>query len=300
MKEIILHNVKKSFKGVEVLDIPQLRIKEGEIVSFLGKNGSGKSTTIKIISGLLYQDEGEVNVFEIKNTEKSIRDQCKLVLESGKGYYDYLTAEDNMKYFLGLNKINYNNIQEQRDYYIDMLDFREHMNKKVSELSQGNRQKLSIIVSLLTNPSVLCLDEPTNGLDIITSNFLMSCLKRISNEKNTTILMTTHDLLFIKNIDARCIVLNQGKIITDTRASQLLSSDFEEKYLIDMPIVKLSKVEALKLTNFRYTFKETEATIIVYNEKDKEKIIKNVEITGLRQEHIGVEDIYYKVMNDGK
>lgn len=174
---------KKSFKGIEVLNIPQLHIEKGEVVVFLRKDGSGKSTTIKIISGLLYQDEGDVNVFGITNTSKNIRKQCKLVLESGKGHYDYLTAKDNMKYFLGLNKINYDDIEQERNYYIDMLNFGEHMNKKVSELSQGSRQKLSIIISLLTNPAVLCLDEPTNGLDIITSNFLMSCLTRIANEK---------------------------------------------------------------------------------------------------------------------
>jgi len=112
--------------------------------------------------------------------------------------------------------------------------------------------------------------------------------------------MTTHDLLFLKNIGARCIVLNQGKIITDTMASQLLSSHFETKYLIDISIDEISKIESMKLANLRYSFKEDRAILIVYNGEDKERIVKNINITGLQQKHIEVEDIYYKVMNSEK
>lgn len=105
---------------------------------------------------------------------------------------------------------------------------------------------------------------------------------------------------FLKILDKDVGKIWVHAFTVDTMASQLLSSHFETKYLIDISIDEISKIESMKLANLRYSFKEDRAILIVYNGEDKERIVKNINITGLQQKHIEVEDIYYKVMNSEK
>lgn len=188
MNEIKVQNLKKSFHNKLVLDIPQLNVNAGEIVSIVGINGVGKSTLIKIISGLLLQDEGSVEVYEHLNNSALIHQDVKFVLESGRGYYEYLSANQNIDYFLHLNGISRSQVKNDLEYLIDKLDFRSHMDKLVSELSQGTRQKLSLIIALLCKPKVLCLDEPTNGLDVVAKRQFAKLLQELSQEKELSFL----------------------------------------------------------------------------------------------------------------
>lgn len=129
--QIIIKNVVKSFNSKVVLDIPDFYFSRGDVVAFLGMNGSGKTTLMKMICGLLYQDQGEILVFGKDNHSSYTRQNTKFVFESGKGYYTYLSAYENMRYFIGLNKINFENIKESLYELIDFFEFREHLHKKV-------------------------------------------------------------------------------------------------------------------------------------------------------------------------
>lgn len=213
MEDMIkIKNIVKSFDGKKVLEIQNLTIKKGSIVTVLGHNGSGKSTLLKIISGLIYQDEGEIDVLGFSNKNKRIHDIVKFVLESGRGYYDYLSSIQNIKYFLKLNHIDYDKIREELEILFDELDFTQYLNTMVSELSQGNRQKLSLIIAIICKPKVLCMDEPTNGLDIMSKALLEKKLLKLAKE-NVTILITTHDIDFINNISTSSLILNKGKLL---------------------------------------------------------------------------------------
>ncbi|QUH18871.1 ABC transporter ATP-binding protein [Alkaliphilus sp. B6464] len=297
MNSIVISNLKKLYNTETVLEIDDLRIMEGEIVAILGKNGSGKSTLVKIISGLLYQDTGEISVFDIDNKDKKMRNITKFVQESGKGYYDYLTSLENIRYFLGLNKIKMDAVKVELEDLINRFEFGEHLDKKVSELSQGNRQKLSIIISLLTDPKVLLLDEPTNGLDLVTSDFLLNNLKKISNKKNRTIILTTHDLAFIKNLDVRCIILKDGLIIADDYIYNLIEDKGSKKYKIVIPMSDLNSLEELKIDNIRYAYDRDRVVAQVYEEDDKDLIVKNLNIQEFYSENLDIEDIYYRVIS---
>ncbi len=299
MDRISISKVKKIYDGKTVLDIGSLEINKGEIVAVLGKNGSGKSTLIKIISGLLYQDNGEVKIFNLDNKDKNLRNITKFVQESGKGYYDYLSSEENIDYFLGLNKVNKKEILERLDDLVSRFEFKQHMDKKVSELSQGNRQKLSIIISLLTDPKILLLDEPTNGLDLVTSDFLLRNLKKISEEEKMTILLTTHDLNFINSLDVRCIILEEGKIIADDRIANLVKDTEFEAFEIIINNNMSKKLEALNIENkIRYSFNEDNIILKIYDKDIKDLVLENIEIEEYRKSELNIEDIYYKVINN--
>lgn len=131
--QIRFSKLKKSFRGKLALAVDDLEINSGEIVAVIGKNGSGKSTLIKILCDLLHQDEGTCTLDEISNKSKEARSYTKMVLESGGGYYDYLSAAENIQYFLTLNKVSCD--EARLNHFIERLDFQEELNKKVSELS---------------------------------------------------------------------------------------------------------------------------------------------------------------------
>ena len=291
---IQFNNIKKSFDGNTVLDVENLQIEKGEIVSIIGKNGSGKSTLIKILCGLLYQDQGECRVDNISNKSSKIREHTKLVLESGGGYYDYLTSTENIMYFLGLNHVNYN--ENEVNNLMNKLDFTEFKDKKVSELSQGNRQKLSLIVTLLTNPDIICLDEPTNGLDINSMNILLNFLHKIAVEDQKTVIFTSHDLSFMKNINSRLILINEGKIVLDKPSKQLFDSKDLQKDIIEIENTNRDLLDNLKKT--KYEFTDNSIRLSVYDEDEKEFLLKNCDIISMRKESLNAEDVYFRVISN--
>lgn len=212
MSNIRIENLSKSFNGKKVLEIQNLVIEKGSIVTILGHNGSGKSTLLKIISGLIYQDNGQIDVLGISNKNRKIHEVVKFVLENGRGYYDYLTSIQNIKYFLKLNHINFYKVKSELYNLFEELSFMQYLNTTVGELSQGNRQKLSLIMAIICKPEVLCMDEPTNGLDIITKTLLEKKLLMLA-KNGITVLITTHDVDFINNISTTSIILNAGRLI---------------------------------------------------------------------------------------
>lgn len=209
---IKVKDIEKNYKGISVLKVKDLVIEDKTINCFVGSNGAGKSTLILIICGFIYQTKGEIIIDGYSNKSSYMRKNSHVVLESGKGFYEYLTAMENINYMLGINKINYKNKKEELLHYINEFDFHEHINKKVSELSQGNRQKLSLILAMLLKPKYLALDEPTNGLDEYTKNLLILKLIELK-EQGSTIMITTHDTDLIKHKQFQIYEMDKGQIL---------------------------------------------------------------------------------------
>lgn len=212
---ITLQSITKSFNNKLILDHIDLTIYEGDIVSFIGENGSGKSTIIKMIAGLVYQDEGTIQVFGIDNHHSKIREYCEFVFESGLGFYGYLSAYENIRYFIGLNRIKFKTVQNEFDQLCKKWNFEQHLYKKVDTLSQGNRQKMALILALLMKPKILLLDEPTNGLDEHSVDTLADLLIDENKERKMTVLMTSHDMPFLEKLHAKRIVVEDKLIKLD-------------------------------------------------------------------------------------
>lgn len=210
---IKLKNVVKIYKNIPVLNVKELIIEDKTINCFIGRNGAGKSTLLFLICGFIYQTKGEILIDGFSNKSSYMRENSHIVLESGKGFYEYLTAIENIQYMLGINKIKYKTKEEELQRYIDEFEFREHIDKKVSELSQGNRQKLSLILAMLLKPKYLALDEPTNGLDENAKKVLLLKLCEL-REQGSTILMTTHDSDLIKPDLFHIYEMKEGEIIS--------------------------------------------------------------------------------------
>lgn len=225
---------KEEFKAVDNISF---EIKEGEIVGLLGSNGAGKSSTIKMVCGLLTPDAGQVSVFGLDISKsknlKSVLKKSSFLLEGQRSIYFYFSLLENIKYFLALKGISY---KENKKYIEELIEFfglkgEEHI--PVGTFSTGMKQKVSIIIALAGDEDLIVLDEPTLGLDVHSANNMVRILKEFVQKKRKTVLITAHNMKVIENLCERVIVIEKGKIIKDDSIGNF-------KHLFDITQVEIT------------------------------------------------------------
>ncbi|WP_286149871.1 ABC transporter ATP-binding protein, partial [Romboutsia ilealis] len=208
MNAIEIKNLTKVYgknRGIQDINIS---IKEGEIYGFIGPNGAGKSTTIKTLLNFIYPTSGEALIFgmdSVKESEK-IKEHIGYV-PSEVRYYDDVKVKDIIKYAQSF-------YPKSNKEYIDRIcnELELDMNKKMGELSLGNKKKVAIAQSLINNPKLLILDEPTNGLDPLMQKKLFKILIE-EKEKGNTVFLSSHNLVEVQNLCDRVCVIKEGKIV---------------------------------------------------------------------------------------
>lgn len=208
MNAIEIKNLTKVYgknRGIQDINIS---IKEGEIYGFIGPNGAGKSTTIKTLLNFIYPTNGEALIFgmdSVKESEK-IKEHIGYV-PSEVRYYDDVKVKDIIKYAQSF-------YPKSNKEYIDRIcnELELDMNKKMGELSLGNKKKVAIAQSLINNPKLLILDEPTNGLDPLMQKKLFKILIE-EKEKGNTVFLSSHNLVEVQNLCDRVCVIKEGKIV---------------------------------------------------------------------------------------
>lgn len=196
------------------VDDISFQIDDGEIVAYIGPNGSGKSTTIKMLSGILTPTSGIVRVNGIipyENRKKNAQ-QIGVVFGQRTQLWWDIPAKESLNLMRYIYKTPDKDFRENMETFCDILDLREFLDTPVRQLSLGQRMRVELCASLLHNPSILYLDEPTIGLDIVVKKKLRAFLKEINREKGTTILLTTHDISDIEHLCQRVIVIEKGSI----------------------------------------------------------------------------------------
>ncbi len=217
-----LEKIRKSFKNNLVLKDVSFTVDTGEVVGLVGLNGSGKSTIIRIISGLIIQDNGT-----IENDFKNIG----VLLEGSRNIYHFLTVRENIKYFSILNNIEDAYVENFMNKYITLFGLEDKLDEEVGNLSRGMIQKVSIMILLAQNPDIIIMDEPTLGLDIISTIQIREIIQDIVEEKNKTVLIVSHDTKLLDSVADRILFLKDGKIEADIETENLkLNKDSE--YLV--------------------------------------------------------------------
>lgn len=217
-----LEKIRKSFKNNLVLKDVSFTVDTGEVVGLVGLNGSGKSTIIRIISGLIIQDNGT-----IENDFKNVG----VLLEGSRNIYHFLTVRENIKYFSILNNIEDAYVENFMNKYITLFGLEDKLDEEVGNLSRGMIQKVSIMILLAQNPDIIIMDEPTLGLDIISTIQIREIIQDIVEEKNKTVLIVSHDTKLLDSVADRILFLKDGKIEADIETENLkLNKDSE--YLV--------------------------------------------------------------------
>lgn len=240
-----IKNLSKTFKSkskeVHALNNINLTVGSGEIICVLGHNGAGKTTLIKSICGLLRPDDGYVSIDGriVDKNRRYAHQHCGAVLEGSRNIYYYLSAYENIRYFGLLNGLAQNQIDLFAEKYLKLFDLIEFRNTPASAFSRGMQQKVAIIIALMKQPDILLLDEPTLGLDIISSDSVIQILKQLAEEQKQTIIITTHDVHLIEELNSRLVFMNHGKIIRDCKLIDFELLQNESKYKITFLGTKL-------------------------------------------------------------
>ena len=271
-----IKGLKKSFKAKEVLKNLNLSIKEGEIVCLLGNNGAGKTTVINCILRMIQADSGSIlldgrDIFTYKN--KEYFSEVNALLESSVNVYDYLTGWQNIEYFSGLLNIDSGN--EKIKTYISLFELEEAIHEAVGTYSRGMRQKLALLIALMSSPKLLLLDEPTLGLDIQSKLSVIQILNTIIKIEKIAVLLTSHQMDVVQKLQSRILILKDGVV------HEFDKTDYEDKDLYMVSFIKDNVPECDTVRGsfqdiYQSYYKKYEILEIKKKERDLEEILLEV------------------------
>lgn len=292
-----LKNVYKSYQKKGVLKDINIQLKKGKIYGFIGKNGAGKTTTMKIIAGLSFPDQGVVSVMGVSNKKEleRIRRNIGCIIEN-PALYPEMTAKENLKALCILYGIDWKNRVEQ---ILELVGLSDTGSKKVKHFSLGMRQRLGIGMALINNPTLLILDEPINGLDPDGIVEVRELIKKINEDRNVTILISSHILSEIYMMVDNYILINKGVIIEQLSQSEL--EDQCQKYVLikngNAQVIKEVLRKKFKTENFK---KMQDGSFRIYDYTENVIEIMNafsgtaIDINGISVAKDSLEEYFFK------
>ena len=239
-KSIIVENLSKNYSNKEAVKKINFEIDENEILGLLGPNGCGKTTTIAMMLGLLKPTSGRVliNGVDIDKNRISLLHKMNFIspyIELPKK----LTVKENLIVYGNLYGIS--KIKNRIEYLSEKLRLGEFLNKQTGELSSGQKNRVSLAKALINDPSILFLDEPTASLDPETGNYVRSFIEKISEEKNMSILLASHNMDEVKRLCKNVLMMKDGRIIDTGSPNELIKK--HGKTNLEEVFLKLNRIE---------------------------------------------------------
>ena len=215
--------VKPKYKTIKAVKNINFQVEKGEMIAFIGPNGAGKSTTIKMLTGILHPDKGDIKVLDINpiTERKQLAYQIGTVFGQKEQLWTHLTPYDNFKFFGAIYDIPESRTEKKIQELRELFELDEFIDTPVRNLSLGQRIRCEIVASLIHEPKILFLDEPTIGLDPVVKENIRTLIKRMNKEYKTTIFLTSHDVSDIEKLCKRVIIINNGTVVLDDTMENL-------------------------------------------------------------------------------
>ncbi len=239
--------IKREYKEIKAVDNISFSINKGEIVGYIGPNGAGKSTTIKMLTGILKPDSGKILIDGFTPSIDRIKYVKNIGVVFGQKsqlWWD-IPVEDSFLLLKDIYKIDDKSYKETKEELIELLNLKEFLKTPVRQLSLGQRMRCEIAASLLHNPKILFLDEPTIGLDAISKLQVRKFIKEINEKKKVTIILTSHDMTDIEALTNRVIVIGHGKKLYDGKLNDI-KKKFNNEKQVEIVYKKLKEVPIIK------------------------------------------------------
>jgi len=214
---------RREYTYVHALKNVSFTIKDGEMVGYIGPNGAGKSSTIKIMSGILVPDSGKCIIDGLvpwKDRKEHVRNIGVVFGQRSQLWWD-VPVIDSFELIKDIYKVDYRIYKRNLDELVEMLNLQDIIRTPARQLSLGQRMRCEIAASLLHNPKILFLDEPTIGLDAVSKIAVRNFIKQINRDKKTTVILTTHDMQDIEALTERILLIGKGQILLDGSLNEL-------------------------------------------------------------------------------
>lgn len=210
--------------AVHAADGVSFSVARGEVVGLLGPNGAGKTTTIKSILGLVVPSAGSVEIagVDANDDPRGVYQHVGAMLEGARNVYWRLTVRENLEFFAALGGQNPKAARERHDKLLDQFNLADKADDPVNDLSRGQKQKVSLASTLARGTDVVFLDEPTLGLDVEASVELRRELRRLADEEDITVVLSSHDMDVVEEVCDRVVILSDGRVIADDPVEDLV------------------------------------------------------------------------------
>ena len=295
MNAIEIRNLSKSFRGMYAVDHLNMTVPKGAIYGFIGENGSGKSTTEKLICGHLVPDGGEIKLFGRDYTDPGVRVRVGALIENA-GCFPGSSVYQNLK----MQSINLGieNADEEIRRVLAIVRMEDNATIKFKSCSLGMKQRIGIAMALLGDPALLILDEPINGLDTDGMRIMREILVDITKNYGCTVVISSHLLGELEKIATHYGIIRQGKMIMELSAEEM---DSRAQVFVSLKTADTEGAKQLLRKTFSHV-REEEGYLRVYDVEDTAKIVDCLmkgghPISELRKNKIGLEEYYVELMS---
>lgn len=233
---IEIKNLTKTFGKVNAVDNLTITVEKGEIFGLIGENGAGKTTTLRMLATMLRPTSGTatLNGYDIKKEPDKVRGELGILFGGESGLYNRLTVKENISYFAELNDMDKASIQGRIKYLAEIFEMSDYIDKQAGKLSKGMRQKAAFARSIVHDPNILLLDEPSAGLDVSAMLVIQEFIKS-QNKLGKTIIFSSHTMSEVEKLCNRIAIINKGSlVVTDSLVNiknTYQSSNLEEIFI---------------------------------------------------------------------
>ena len=244
---IKVRDLKKQFGSVKAVDGVTFSAHSGAITGLLGPNGAGKTTTIRMIGTLIAIDSGSamIDAVDVAIDPDGARRACGLLTDS-RGVYTRMTARENIRYYAELRGVEVARSEKTLARFVEWLDMKDILDRRTEGFSQGERMKVAIVRSLIHEPANVILDEPTNGLDVMSTRALRELIKRLKSE-GQTVMFSSHVMQEVAALCDEIIIISHGRVTAQGTTSELM--DMSGKGNLEDAFVALSEVAGIRETS---------------------------------------------------
>jgi len=295
-------NISKHIGGRPIIRSISFNIKEGEIFGFLGPNGAGKTTTIRMLTGLIHPNEGKIKIMghDLKKEREKALSYVGAVIENPE-LYNYLSGRENLMQICRIRKISKAKLEE----IIHLVNLENKINQKVKKYSLGMKQRLGLAASLLSNPKLLILDEPTNGLDPNGILQFRDIIRTVTKEYKTSVFISSHILSEVEQICSKVAFINKGILQCIESIDNIDYIVEKETFILIPKDINLAKT-LLPNIDLIHHYKVIDNKIYIEIDKNssyrviKELVEVNVDIKEFYKEHKVLEERYMELMEGGQ
>jgi len=308
MNAIQTNQITRSFGDLKAVDQLTLGIPRGTVFGFLGPNGSGKTTTIRLLLGLLDADQGSAQVlgFDTKQQPDEVRVRCGALLEH-HGLYERLSAADNLDYYGRIWRMSKVDREKRIRELLEPVDLYDRRDEPIGRWSRGMKQKLAVARTLMHRPELIFLDEPTAGLDPVASSTLRDDLATLVAMEGVTIFLTTHNLAEAEKLCTQVGVINHGRLLAVGSPSDLRSKTSAPRLYVTGQGITPVIVDDVKKNGLVKKVGQQNGKLVMdlsdltrSHEIVTQLVGAGVQIDEVRKEKADLEDVFLQLVDEEK
>lgn len=303
IKDYLKSFLTRDYRTVHAVEDLNLEIEQGEMIGYIGANGAGKSTTVKMLTGILEPTSGKIEVDGRNPHKERIPNAMNIGVVFGQKtqlWWD-LPVKESFKLLKEIYEVSDEDYEKRMQEFQEVLDIDEFLDQPVRKLSLGQKMRCELAAAFLHHPKIVYLDEPTIGLDVSVKEKIRDFIKKMNKKEDTTVMLTTHDIDDIEDLCERIVVLDEGKKIYDGKLDDLVNQFSSRRLILDLNnnqfdikhegIINIEK----KDVKYEITFDREKITA----SELMKSILDNYEVIDFQIKEPDIEEVVKKIYREG-